>query len=223
MSTGSIIGLNEKFAGAAQGASATFKSSPVLEDWDPEKFGREQIRGMVRRILLQKIGPPARQVMFSAADPGINIDELCLQVAQVLAKEQRGGVALLHHNAPSVAAQRCVRLKENAIALESNLWSLPGYEHSRSSGALAGLYGYLAAARAEFEYSILVGPPAEDESAVLQAAQFSDGLVLVLSVHTRRAAALHIKRVLDQAGVRILGAVLTDREFPIPQRLYRCL
>jgi Mrp family chromosome partitioning ATPase len=55
-------------------------------------------------------------------------------------------------------------------------------------------------------------------------AEFTDGIVLVLSAqHTRRAAALRIKEKVDEAHVRLLGTVLSDREFPIPQRLYRRL
>jgi Mrp family chromosome partitioning ATPase len=85
------------------------------------------------------------------------------------------------------------------------------------------LYSYLAAVRAEFEYSIVLANPA-DSSAMLEAARFSDGLVLVLSaVHTRRRAALQTKRALEQAGVKLLGTVLADREFPIPHNLYRRL
>jgi hypothetical protein len=42
-------------------------------------------------------------------------------------------------------------------------------------------------------------------------------------LHTRRRAALQTKRALEEAGVRLLGTVLADREFPIPQNLYRRL
>jgi len=59
---------------------------------------------------------------------------------------------------------------------------------------------------------------------MMEAARFCDGLVLVVSaLHTRRAAALQIKRTMEEVGVRLMGTVLADREFPIPQRLYRSL
>jgi Mrp family chromosome partitioning ATPase len=55
-------------------------------------------------------------------------------------------------------------------------------------------------------------------------ARLADGLILVLSArHTRRAAARRIKQLLDEARVQLLGTVLTDREFPIPERIYRRL
>jgi Mrp family chromosome partitioning ATPase len=115
-----------------------------------------------------------------------------------------------------------VPLKETAIALQPNLWFLEEKGHCVASGR--DLCGFLRAVRSEFEYSIIVAPTAEHSSAVVEAAQFSDGVVLVLSaMRTRRVNALKVKHSLEQAGVRLLGTVLADREFPIPQNLYRCL
>jgi Mrp family chromosome partitioning ATPase len=55
-------------------------------------------------------------------------------------------------------------------------------------------------------------------------ARVADGLILVLSAQrTRRATALKVKQMLEEAQVRILGAVLSDREFPMPERIYRRL
>jgi Mrp family chromosome partitioning ATPase len=55
-------------------------------------------------------------------------------------------------------------------------------------------------------------------------AQFADGIILVLSAkNTRRVTARKVAKTLDGAQARLLGTVLTDREFPIPERLYRRL
>jgi len=55
-------------------------------------------------------------------------------------------------------------------------------------------------------------------------AQFADGIILVVSAHrTRRIAARKIKEVLEAAQARILGTVLSDRIFPIPEGIYRRL
>jgi len=49
-------------------------------------------------------------------------------------------------------------------------------------------------------------------------------VVLVLEANaTRRVAALSAKEALEAAGVRLLGTVLNDRTFPIPEKLYRKL
>jgi len=54
--------------------------------------------------------------------------------------------------------------------------------------------------------------------------QGTDGVVLVLEANvTRRVAALSAKESLEAAGVRLLGTVLNNRTFPIPDKLYRNL
>ena len=63
-----------------------------------------------------------------------------------------------------------------------------------------------------------------DSAAAIETAQFSDGVVLVIRAHsTKRVAALKAKRLLEEARARVLGAILVDREFPIPEILYRRL
>jgi Mrp family chromosome partitioning ATPase len=55
-------------------------------------------------------------------------------------------------------------------------------------------------------------------------AQLADGIVLVLSAqHTRRITARKVKEQLEAAQARFLGTVLSDRVFPIPERIYRRL
>ena len=114
-------------------------------------------------------------------------------------------------------------LQPTAIPLEHKLWLLEGKRCSGNLAPTGDLYSYLGAVRAEFQYSIVLGSPA-DSNAMIEAARFCDGVVLVVSaLHTRRAAALQIKRTMEEVGVRLMGTVLADREFPIPQRLYRSL
>src|SRR5258708_13697834 len=54
--------------------------------------------------------------------------------------------------------------------------------------------------------------------------QLADGVILVLSAQrTRRVTARNVKEGLERAEARILGTVLSDRDFPIPERIYRRL
>ncbi len=81
---------------------------------------------------------------------------------------------------------------------------------------------YLSVIRREFEYSILLAESGTQSGQATEMAQAADGMILVLSArYTRRAAARRIKQGFDDAGVRLLGTVLTDREFPIPEAIYR--
>jgi Mrp family chromosome partitioning ATPase len=54
--------------------------------------------------------------------------------------------------------------------------------------------------------------------------RWTDGVVLVLEANaTRRDAARRVKEILNAANVSVLGVVLNNRTFPIPDVLYRRL
>ena len=55
-------------------------------------------------------------------------------------------------------------------------------------------------------------------------AQFADGIVLVLAAHrTRRVTARKVKEALEVSQARVLGTVLSERMFPVPEGIYRRL
>jgi Mrp family chromosome partitioning ATPase len=54
--------------------------------------------------------------------------------------------------------------------------------------------------------------------------RWTDGVVLVVEANaTRRDAARRVKEILDAAGVSLLGVVLNNRTFPVPEAIYRRL
>jgi hypothetical protein len=222
MSAGLVVGVNDGSGRVSESASAKMQVSTATREWNSHRFARDQIRGLVRQVFMQNVPQPIRQVTFSAAGPEVEIGDICRLVGKALTEEREAEVAIVRVE-PGLL-ERCQEpLKATAIPLEHKLWLLEG---KRCSGNLApdgDLHSYLGAVRAEFQYSIVLGSPA-DSNAMMEAARFCDGLVLVVSaLHTRRAAALQIKRTMEELGVRLMGTVLADREFPIPQRLYRSL
>jgi hypothetical protein len=222
MSAGLVVGVNDRRGSVSESASAQVKASSTPREWNSQMFARNQIRGLVRQVFMQNAPHPVRQVAFSAVGPEIAIDDICRLVGNAVTEEREGEVAIVRVEA-SLQLHCQESLKASAIKLERKLWLLEREQCLRNLGAAEELCSYLAAVRAEFEYSILLGSPA-DSNTIVEAARFSDGLVLVLSaLHTRRAAALQRKRALEDAGVRLLGTVLADREFPIPEKLYRLL
>jgi hypothetical protein len=209
----------------------------ALEHWSPERFAREQIRGLVRRVFLSGGARAAKQVAFSGIDRWTEIDAICSQVGEVLADEQPGDVAVVGGRARSnVRSDAGGRRPENdeahdghpygedsEIHRRANLWFLPA-NAGNNWGSKTAIQTYLQDIRREFRYSIVQGPPAieGDEAAVI--GQSTDGLILVLSAqHTRRVSAVRIREMLADAELRLLGTVLSDREFPIPEKIYRCL
>jgi len=205
------------------------------EPWSPARFAHEQIRRLVRQVFFSKGPLQVRQVVFSATDLETDVDTICAHVGVALAEETTSEIAVvgtgsgrpIRRGAPYVAGEK--RTHEVAESESQgrdslqNLWFLPAREGG-AWGSEATIKTYLGDIRREFEYSILQAPPLTNSEESLSLAEYADGLILVLSAqHTRRAAALRLREMLALAQVRLLGTVLSDREFPIPEKIYRRL
>ena len=76
--------------------------------------------------------------------------------------------------------------------------------------------------QSEFDFSILRCGPISWRTTYI--AEACDGLALVLTANkTRRLVAAQIKEQLRKAHIPLLGTILVDRRFPVPQGLYRSL
>jgi receptor protein-tyrosine kinase len=79
----------------------------------------------------------------------------------------------------------------------------------------------LAELRSQFDYALIDAPPLARYADAITLGQLADGFVLVLEANsTRREAAIRLAENLRAAQIRILGAVLNKRTFPIPKSLY---
>jgi len=185
--------------------------APPLAGWNPENFAQEQIRGLVRQVFFANGPRPVRQVVFSAVEAETELWSICRRVAEALALETTGRVAVAGRNRP-VSVRR------------GKLWTIRAEENDGEVVTASALHAHLQGLRAEFEYSIVEAPPAGESHEAAAMAQFADGIILVLSAQrTRRATACKIKESLERAQVRMLGTVLNDRLFPIPEVIYRRL
>jgi Mrp family chromosome partitioning ATPase len=78
--------------------------------------------------------------------------------------------------------------------------------------------------RNEFDYVVVDAPPLTRYSDAIALGKVADGFVMVVEANaTRREAAVRMSDILRASQIRILGAVLNKRTFPIPEPLYRCL
>lgn len=193
-------------------------------EWTRERFAQEQIYGLARNVFSSAAIAPVRQVIFTTAGSDVDVFDLTRRVAQAFAQQGLGEIALLSTD-PELPAQTCnLPVKQIARQIARNLWSIEVPGSNIGGGRIECLYSYMRAVRAEFAYSIVVAAGGSKSEAAIDLGQFADGLVLVLSAQkTRRAAAVHMKQALDEKRVRLLGTVLIDREFPIPDRVYRHL
>ncbi len=202
-------------------------------DFDPENFAQEQIRGLVGRVFFRGGERPMKQVVFSAAEPHTDVGRICDLVGQTLAQETRADIAIVSRELRAGGITRGDRnLSRSAIKAWStktgiNLWRVPEVglrERSEESGTGGYWLSCLAELRNEFEYAVIHGPAAGISSEAALLGQLADGIILVLGAQsTRGAAARKIKETLEGGQSRILGAVLSERIFPVPEKIYRRL
>jgi hypothetical protein len=193
-------------------------------EWNPEDFAREQIRGLVQRVFFMGGSQAVRQVVFSAVGSNTGVANICDHVGQALALETRAHVAIVgrEHRAWGKGA-----IKSWSTQAAVNLWRVPGFsrlECGEESGTGPYWLARLSELRNEFEYAVIHGPAAGISSEAALLGQLADGIILVLGAHsTRRATARKIKETLEGAQSRILGTVLSERRFPVPERIYHRL
>ena len=208
--------------------------------WDPNRFADEQIRWLVRQVFFSRERDAPRQVVFSAVEH-TDIGAICLQVGQILSDQVSGSICvveadvhapesasvLLNKGRPRASQKAFPPLRESSRKFSDQLWLVPlktflaDQQNDLSSPRLRER---LAELRLEFDYTVVQAPPAGLYSEAALLGQLSDGMILVLQANsTRRAAAKKVKQMLQATNVRLLGAVLSDRTFPIPQKLYQKL
>lgn len=203
--------------------------------WDVESFANEQIRCLVRNVFLTR-SKPSPQVVFAPVDRESDLSGLCRCIGQTLSQQVSGSVCLLDLQDPGTAAekewvsvssdqQRFGRLRDRSLQLSRRLWYMPSEVFrgvQTNAFSTAWLRSRLAELRLEFDYVLIQAPAAGATNQAAMIARFCDGLVLIVEANsTRRASALKVREMLDAAHVRLLGTVLRERTFPIPQAIYK--
>ena len=173
------------------------------------------------------VSAPVRQVAFSAVEGETDVSTICRRAGEVLAIESTGQIAIVGEDPQSRSEHDADQeelpefnkpLRQCATRLRGNLWFVPMRWRERSTASLHVLMGKI---RSQFDFSIVEGPPAGESNQAAAMAEFADGIILVLlAQRTRRVTAEKIKETLEQAQARLLGAVLSEREFPVPDAIY---
>jgi receptor protein-tyrosine kinase len=214
-------------------AAIPFKKEPT----DPE------IIKLVQRLFPSSgQGDGPRVVSFSGIAREDRSCWICARAGEALAAQSDAAVCLVDANLWSpqlqvhLGAANQAGLAE-ALATDSpvrnfilqlgarNLWLLPAGQ------ARPGVYPSperfrerIAELRAAFQYILISAPALGRETEATAIGQLADGIVLIVEAHqSRRETVRRAKQQLESARVNLLGAVLDQRTFPIPEKLYRRL
>jgi|HubBroStandDraft_5_1064220.scaffolds.fasta_scaffold11772_2 hypothetical protein len=195
----------------------------------------QQIHALVQQLFFRRESEPTRHVGFVTVEASTDSAALCLQIASALAGEERYDVGLVDASTDSLPLETQLEIvkpkcAEATWAMGPRLWMVPRQSwlpdnygsDKRGSRVTSQNLSRLRELTQEFDFSILRCAPAS--SFTTSIGQSCDGLVLVLTANkTRRIVATQIKDQLRRAQVPLLGTVLANRRFPVPQGLYRSL
>ena len=211
---------------------------------DVGQLAAEEALRLVHRVFLNHVQDPARAVVFAGVDHGNGCSSVCADVAIALAKNMQGSVCLVeanlhspslpgmfgttnHHGLTDALSTEGPIRTFAKLVLGQNLWLLSSGSMDGSTGGALNpekMKTRIAELREEFDYVLIDAPPLNEYSEAVALGQLADGLILVLEANsTRREAAMRITENLRATPIRLLGAVLNKRTFPIPQPLYKLL
>ena len=221
-----------------------FSNISVLTQSVPmqDEFTREEILRLVQCLFLaadKNEQCAVRRVVFCGIDNADGSNLLCAWVGQRLAEQVQSQVCVVDANVRVSLPSVLLDLPGHDSSLPSedrdtnllrrvaqNLWLLPRdpIPTNGSAPALEKVRARIKNLGDEFAYVVISAPPiaAYSDAAIL--GQLADGVVLVVEANsTRRATARKAKQALEAANVRILGTILNNRTYPIPQRILRLL
>jgi protein-tyrosine kinase len=220
-------------------ASISGESAPLPQSL--EGTSREEMNKLVQRLFSPD---GARVVVFSSVERGAGCTWLTAQVAQTLASQGRSSVCVVDANFRSPALHEAFASNNQPgladAALDGgrvqeylrnttlpNLWLLTNGTPERASQAIVATQALLECIhqlRTQFEYVILDAAPMNLFNDAVTLASAGDGIALVLKANSsRREIAQKMLQEAKSANVRVLGAVLNQRQFPVPESVYRRL
>ena len=202
---------------------------------------RGEILKLINRLFLTGAPTPCRTVVFAGVEHGDGCSWVCARAGEALAAHAYGKVCLVDANFDSPMLHRYFGIETQSQPAEAivqqgpvlnfaqplnggNLWLLsgsalpPGPSGMMSQERLKAPFEALGA---EFTHVIVDAPPVNESDDALTLGRIADGVVLVLAAHsTHREAARRAISTLAEANVRVLGAVLNKRTYPIPKAIY---
>jgi len=211
---------------------------------DLDDISREEEIKLVQRIFPAAGQRSPQMVLFSAVESQAGCASICVRTAMILAGRDDGSVCVVDANLQSPCLHHYFGIDNSKGLAEAVLESLPIRDFVQKhpekdlwilpSGSAAGQLGFsgvydrlrsrMTELRSQFKYVVIHSSPLDLDSASILLSRWTDGVVMVVEADTtRRGTARRMKQDLEAANVRILGVVLNNRSFSIPEALYRRL
>jgi len=221
------------------------KSSEVRNPVRVARIGCAEEAEMVQRIFMLPTHEVPRVVVFYGVGQVDGAVGVCARAGQNLANQTSSSVCVVEGDFHSPSLHQYFGVDNSRGFTDAILESRPilDFVHALPGMNLSVLCGgsrcteaqavwkserlrySIAELRREFSYVLISGPSVSQKQvdAVLFG-QIADGSILILeSMVTRREVARTAKENLASANVKILGAVLNNHAFSIPETLYKRL
>jgi hypothetical protein len=205
-------------------------------------ISEDDVMAAVQRIFYQAAMPP-KVVLLAGIGEDHAYGQIALAIGEALAQTCTGDVCVIEtSSSATIRAEALTRDKhaglagfrgiENdragAVPLETQgLWLCPStltFRDLPRRQNVEGTKARLNELRSLFSYVIVHASPITPQAETASIAQAADGIVLIIEAgKTRREVARAAVSSLKAASIPIFGVILNNREFPIPQSIYRRL
>ena len=199
-----------------------------------DRMMREELVKLAQRLFL--LPGAFRSVVFAGVDQENGCGRICAQVGEILDSQAPRSVCLVDCNFPSPSLHGYFGMENEGgitdAVLQSgpitdfahrlrgaNLWLVPAGHIGPEWPALVNserMRIRLHELTELYDHVLVNAPPAAAYVDAMHLGKLVDGMVVVLQANaTRREAARKLKQDMQAARVRLLGAVLNEREFAL--------
>lgn len=198
----------------------------------------QELLSLAQAVFFSGNGSAPHEVVLAGVDQNDGSSQICLKLGRILASAAIKPVCLIDADFDSsrlsslIESGRPARVSfsegqcyleiEPKLYLASKLVLDP-----LRSGSLAPsqfLKKSIEDLRQTFEYTLIDVPGANHGNNAGVLGQLADAAILVIEANsTRKAAAARAKKTMEEMNVKLLGTILNNRSYPIPEKLYRKL
>lgn len=204
----------------------------------PAAYANQQLINLAQAVYGSCSAEGSHEVVLCGVDEDAASSEICLALGRLLAQCSKKSVCLMDANVRTSRLSQLLnkdRLaavhtsnREQVSKVEKDLWltsiATVGSSSADSIAPPDQIKKYLEHLRDSFAFVLIDAPAVNTRGDAAMLGQLSNGVILVIEANsTRKASALKAKKVLQEMNVHLLGCVLNNRTFPIPEKLYRRL